>query len=172
MSARIIGNPAAPVHFRAKVVGTPRPQGSKTSYPFVRTFADGRPMYRKDRRGNLVPILGVRLTEGGTPAQRAAFEQWRGTVAATARSLHAGYPVAGPLLATYHFFLPMPKTTKYPEAPAGPPDLDKLMRAVNDALTGIVFHDDGQIVRDGGSGKFWCPPGRAPGVDIEIRGIR
>lgn len=33
-----------------------------------------------------------------------------------------------------------------PEHPAGKPDIDKLLRVVFDAMTGIVFHDDAQVV--------------------------
>jgi Holliday junction resolvase RusA-like endonuclease len=33
-----------------------------------------------------------------------------------------------------------------PRLPATRPDIDKLLRAVLDALTGLVFVDDGQVV--------------------------
>ncbi len=44
--------------------------------------------------------------------------------------------------------------------PTGKPDGDKLERAVNDALTGILFHDDSQVVQVSKS-KSWTdgPPG-------------
>lgn len=158
--------------FAAIVYGIPRPQGSKTPYPFVKTFPDGRPMYRKDKRGNLIPILGVRMAEGRAE-KREEFEQWRTAIATVARVRFEGEIFDEPLIATYSFFLPMPKKSQFPEAPAGKPDLDKLMRAVNDALTGIVFVDDSRVVRDGGSGKFWADPRdeRGPRVQITVRPI-
>lgn len=47
------------------------------------------------------------------------------------------------------------------------PDLDKLVRAVGDALTGILFVDDGQIDLLV-AGKGYAHPGEASGVWIEF----
>jgi crossover junction endodeoxyribonuclease RusA len=41
--------------------------------------------------------------------------------------------------------------------PAKKPDVDKLLRAVCDALSGIAFIDDAQIVAIGGT-KRWLDP--------------
>ena len=74
----------------------------------------------------------------------------------------------GPYVAISAVFqMPKPKTTKYPDYPGGTPDLDKLQRAVGDALTasGIV-EDDARIVRwhtdetwAGGLGSLSAEPG-------------
>ena len=47
-----------------------------------------------------------------------------------------------------------------------PPDLDKLQRAVLDALTGIVYVDDAQVVEIE-AGK--CGPSQSPGAKVWIR---
>jgi Holliday junction resolvase RusA-like endonuclease len=39
-----------------------------------------------------------------------------------------------------------PKTVNR-QMPTVPPDLDKLIRAVLDGLTGVAYKDDGQVVR-------------------------
>ena len=58
-----------------------------------------------------------------------------------------------------------------PSAPAYPtskPDLTKLTRAIEDALTGIVWKDDAQVVRQE-TGKVYCKPEEKPGVCIIIK---
>lgn len=62
--------------------------------------------------------------------------------------------LAGPLLVTLRFYVQRPKghygaRGLRPSAPSHPtvkPDVLKLARAVEDALTGIVYRDDSQIV--------------------------
>ena len=54
-----------------------------------------------------------------------------------------------------------------PEYPTSKPDLDKLNRAISDALTGIVFKDDSQVVKLESS-KFYCGPEDKMGVFITI----
>lgn len=62
--------------------------------------------------------------------------------------------VSGPLMLAVRFVVPRPKghygaRGLRPSAPAYPttrPDITKLLRAVEDALTGIVWRDDAQVV--------------------------
>jgi crossover junction endodeoxyribonuclease RusA len=59
-----------------------------------------------------------------------------------------------------------PRTTKYPHAPAGAPDLDKLQRAIGDALTkAAVIKDDARITH-WNIRKVWAD--QTPGADITI----
>ena len=65
--------------------------------------------------------------------------------------------------------LKKPKSSKYKELPYGKPDLDKLERAPMDALTELVYEDDGRIV-DKKVGKRYCtdhPDGKC-GVMIKV----
>lgn len=55
-----------------------------------------------------------------------------------------------------------------PPAPMGKPDVDKLQRALLDALTGIVFEDDARIVRIVAE-KRYATPSRDIGVWAECR---
>jgi Holliday junction resolvase RusA-like endonuclease len=72
-------------------------------------------------------------------------------------------PVEGPCIAHVIFYIQRPKETAFPYAPAGPPDLDKLARALNDALTAAgVWRDDSRLVEYGILKKVWAdeyPPG-------------
>jgi Holliday junction resolvase RusA-like endonuclease len=70
---------------------------------------------------------------------------------------------AGPVTLKVLFVFARPKKPKNRDHHVVKPDLDKLLRAVNDALTGIVWVDDNQVVeiaaakryvRDDGVGDF------------------
>ena len=54
-----------------------------------------------------------------------------------------------------------------PEHKITTPDLDKLNRAVGDALTGVIFKDDSQVVKLESS-KVYCGPKEKPGVYVTI----
>ena len=73
----------------------------------------------------------------------------------------------GPVTLTVDFYLPRPATLKAYAAHLGRPDVDKLARAVGDALTGIVYADDSQIdmlvVRKG-----YAAPGTLPRAEIVV----
>lgn len=80
---------------------------------------------------------------------------WKQTVAQTAGVAMAGrILLEGPLRLTLEFVVPRPKghygaRGLRPSAPAHPtvkPDVLKLARAVEDALSGICYRDDAQIV--------------------------
>lgn len=140
------------------VHGNPAPQGSKKAVGS-----------RISKRGNRVPIL-IESSAGVKP--------WREQVAIEARKWtreHPGWsPLEGPLIVDLHFTVAAP--LRIPKErhgyPCVPPDRDKLERAVNDALTGIIWRDDGQIV-DGRTTKSYpnCGPLSLdkPGVRIVVR---
>ncbi len=93
---------------------------------------------------------------------------WRAAVEAAAR-LAAGpgwVPINAAVSISGEIRLLKPRTTKYPDAPAGAPDLDKLQRAIGDALTkSRVITDDARIVH-WNIRKVWAEG--VPGMDIEI----
>jgi crossover junction endodeoxyribonuclease RusA len=96
---------------------------------------------------------------------------WRAAVEAAARQA-AGpdwEPIDGPVSIAGEIKLRKPKSTKFTNYPAGPPDADKLIRAVGDALTASgVITDDARVVH-------WCIKKvwatELPGMDIEISEI-
>lgn len=112
-----------------EVFGLPQPQGSKTAFV---------------RAGRAV------LVEGRRTAARAQFAMWRQAVQTAAsdwlRSQGAPAPLDVPLRVSMVFHLPRPRSTPRRVVwPAKRPDLDKLTRAVFDALTGLLFTDDSRI---------------------------
>jgi len=61
-----------------------------------------------------------------------------------------------------------------PSAPLYPivkPDLTKMIRAAEDALTGIIWRDDSQVVKFGDMEKRYCLDGESPGALITIKEV-
>ncbi len=84
---------------------------------------------------------------------------WRQTVGYDARRNMRGRPkLEGPLELCVWFYLPRRKSVTR-ERPSVKPDLDKLVRAIGDALEGIVYVNDSQIVRIVAE-KFYGAPSR------------
>jgi len=73
---------------------------------------------------------------------------WRQAVAAAAREAMQGLAVMdGPLRLEVHFTLPAPKSRPKSRLwPDRKPDLSKLIRSTEDALTGIAWADDARVV--------------------------
>lgn len=161
-----------PPEISLEIYGQPVPQGNKTAYPYQKTGPDGKPLYRFDARRNCrVPVLGTRMVEGRDKVQQERFESYRNAITTIARTAYKGPPLDGPLEACYKFYLRRPKKPSW-DFPAGPPDLEKLIRAVNDALKGVLISDDSRIVRyDKDTGKYWDDPRdeRGPRVEITLR---
>lgn len=127
------------------VSGTPVPQGSKR---IVQPPGVKRPL--------LIDVKGKEL------------KAWRTAIAAEAMQ-HIHYPqdwTACPVFLFLEFHMPRGKTVKR-ALPCVTPDLDKLQRAVLDALTRVAYKDDGQVVRITAS-KYYAGE-RGPGVEIEVR---
>lgn len=101
---------------------------------------------------------------------------WRQTVANAAAMAMAGEPFTGPLSVQMTFVAIRPKghygigknaASLKPSAPAVPttrPDVLKLARAVEDALTGILWRDDSQITHEVIEKQY----GGRPGVHIRV----
>lgn len=102
-----------------------------------------------------------------------ALGPWRERVALAAHAhgwtlAPAGVPVAVELL----FVRPRPLSTPKRRTPPAvkKPDLDKLERAILDAITGIAFTDDSQVT-DLHSRKRLAEIGEVPGVHITVTTI-
>ena len=88
---------------------------------------------------------------------------WRAEVAKAAH--RAGCtPIDGPIAIAMRFTYEKPKSVKR-EFPTVPPDLDKQIRSILDALTGVAYGDDSQVTHITAS-KEYGPPG----VKIEVTG--
>lgn len=98
-------------------------------------------------------------TRWGLREDNPNTKPWRATVAAEAAAISVGKPLlTGPLHLEAVFTFPRPKGHFGTGRNAGvlkpsaktyvevTPDLDKLLRAVGDALSGVAIRDDAQIV--------------------------
>ena len=134
--------------FTFTVLGVPVPQGSMRGYV----------------RGGHVAIT----------SDNTKLRPWRDSVAwAAVEAMRAqGLTVfEGPMVVRCEFFLPRPKSTpKRITCPAKKPDLDKLLRSCLDAMAGIVYRDDAQVVTLTGWKRYAGSPGGAlqPGAIVTI----
>jgi len=96
---------------------------------------------------------------------------WRGAVAAAARKVWTGPPTDKAVSLSCTFYFPRPKSAEkrlYPTK-RSVPDGDKLRRAIGDALTGVLYVDDSQIV-NGSDFRRYDNEGR-PGVSITVKQV-
>lgn len=114
----------------------------------------------------------------------ARVAPWRQDVRTAAEKALAERPEmalrTGPLAVEIAFYLPRPKghfgtgrnrlqvRASAPDRPAGKPDVDKLARAVLDALTAVVWLDDAQVT-DLAAHKFYAGFGGMTGAIIRVR---
>ncbi len=72
---------------------------------------------------------------------------WQDHISLVANTKAPVNPIDGPVELHAQFMMKRPLKPKHPEYPiVARGDLDKLLRTVCDALTGIMYHDDGQVV--------------------------
>lgn len=119
-----------PGYVQIMVRGLPAPQGSKRAY-----------VNRYTGRAALVE-------------SSAAVKPWRADVRAAMDYEWCYQPLEGPVSLRLRFAFHRPKghTGKRGLLPSAPehkvtkPDLDKLVRSTLDAMTGVVFRDDSQVI--------------------------
>ena len=93
---------------------------------------------------------------------------WRERVALVAHNAMEGRPVvSGAVSVSVRFVMPRPQSARGDVPAVKRPDLDKLVRAVFDALTNVVFKDDSQVVSVFAS-KRLAGPGDTVGVTVEV----
>ena len=127
------------MRFSFDVYGQPATEGSTRAYPYRKP--DG--------------TLGSRIVH-----DNPKLHAWREAVGWAAKARKPpGWPTGGPMAVEATFRIPRPKShytrgktpLLRPDAPPRPTghstgDLDKLVRALGDSLTGITWDDDSQIV--------------------------
>jgi Holliday junction resolvase RusA-like endonuclease len=139
-----------------EVRGLPKPAGSK------RVFLVGKGAERR-------PVV--------TDDSGAAGRDWRASVQDAIARAHRADPLEGPLDVCFYFVVPRPRghfradgRTLRPSAapyPTARPDVSKLVRAVEDAATGLLWRDDSQLVTQVATKRY----GPRPGVVIHCRAL-
>ncbi|MFB9777298.1 RusA family crossover junction endodeoxyribonuclease [Brevibacterium otitidis] len=134
---------AWPERFELTVNGIPAPQGSK------RHIGGGR-MIEMSKK---LPAWRKVVIEA---AQAEAGPEWEA--------------MTPPLRASLHVLLPRPKKSKH-RGPWSPPDLDKLQRAIGDALeqAGVIVDDAGIV--EWHARKDWTFEDGQPGAFISVERI-
>ena len=134
------------------IPGVPAPQGSAKAFP--------------RRGGGVIVTHDNERTEPWRKAIRAAIHEHARDH--TAVFLHSGVPVS----VDCEFLMPRRKREpKTVEAHTRRPDTDKLVRAVLDALTRVVYDDDSQVVEIRAR-KRTAGVDETPGVHIAWREYR
>lgn len=135
---------------------------------------DGQPV----PQGSMTPFIHARSGKVVMP-QKQAVKTWRDTVALVARAHYRGDPTPDPVRVILNFRLGRPRghygtgrnsghlKASAPRWCTGPPDLDKLTRAIGDAITGVIICDDSQII-DVTATKAWADE---PHVHIEVHKV-
>lgn len=135
---------------RLVVYGNPAPAGSKRAFQHRHT---GRIVVTDDSKRS---------------------RPWKQEIAGRASEEMRGRPLLrGPIAVELTFYLPRPKghhgkhgvRRSAPAFPIVRPDIDKLSRAVLDALSGVVYADDAQIVEKTARKRY----GEPARVEITIR---
>ena len=132
------------------VPGTPVTQGSKTAIV---------------RHGRAV------IVEGKTKEHRDQFQAWRHAVGTEARQatvrFNGPWPTEHPVIVTLDFGIQQPASAPkrrrtWPAKPRSG-DIDKLARAVLDAITGVLVADDAQVIGLSATKRY-----ARPGVHVRI----
>lgn len=144
--------------------------------------AYGVPMQQGSSRGFAVPVRdsagGIAVNERGAPRYRAVITSdtrrdlkvWRAKVASAAQAKCDGHLMTGPVKLSATFYLPRPKSlARHVRLHTKKPDLGKLIRAAEDAITGILWADDKQVVCYGDIWKrYTVAPQDTPRADFTI----
>ncbi len=135
------------------VLGTPVPQGSLSGFVVGKRLWDGS-------------VMNARAVV--TASNRHKLNPWRTDVKAAAEAACAGIDVRDEAVrVTLRFVLARPSSVKR-AWPATRPDLDKLARAVLDALTGVAFTDDSRVVELACSKRYATNNDDPPGVHVVV----
>lgn len=126
-------------------------------------------------------VAGVAVPQGSMRAGRsgqlfysnaAKLKPWRTLITDAVEALlpRGHRPIETPVSVTVTFYLPRPKTVArfYPTAP---PDLDKLIRAVGDALTASDLYKDDSYVVEWKARKLYATETESAGVTIEVHHV-
>ena len=126
------------------VPGTPRTQGNKRAVPL------------KGRNGNWIKAANG-ATKTVMMESGKYHASWREDVRAALLAAYPGDPLDGPVHVAIVFYFRRPenhygtrKGEKYlkeraPKWHASIGDIEKLVRSIHDAMSGIAFHDDKQV---------------------------
>ncbi len=154
------------------VIGRPITQGSKQAYVMGPVFGGIR---------EFRAVVKDASNKKTTTERAGRLDRWRESVAEAAEIAMAGAtPWDGPIDLDLEFVLERPKshwkksgglTKSAPRHHVSMPDRCKLARAVEDAMTGIVYKDDSQVCAGETRKRYIAVRGAYPGVIVKVRRV-
>ena len=126
--------------FEFFVPGEPKPKGSMRAF-----MVAGKPVLTSDN---------------------ASLKDWHACVSGSLFALAGKSMLDGPVRVHLNFYLPKPKKPKH-AAHITKPDLDKIVRATLDPLTGVLFKDDSQVTALWTTKEYAGPEGCGARVRVE-----
>lgn len=142
----------------------------------VQFYVEGIPKAQPRVKGRVIPLKGGKHTVGMyTPG---TAKDWKAAITKAGKEVGVKYGKLLALRVKMTFSVPRPKShygsrkgkpylkDSAPRLPIGKPDLDNYVKAVWDALNGVLWHDDSQVVISSEE-KIYAPLGCA-GLTITI----
>jgi len=121
----------------------------------------GQPIPQGSMRGFRRGATGVAIVASNGPS----LGPWRSAVTAAAvDAMNGAQAIDSPVEVKVTFTFVRPQSVKGRKYPAVKPDIDKLIRAVLDALTSVCFTDDARVVHI----DAWKRYGLVPGAEITV----
>ena len=129
--------------------------------------------------GNGGKVIGSRIALGRDSAQERQIKEWMERISWAAREVYRGQPVEGPVAVEITDFRKRPdsqygtgrnagKLKEWaPRYPQTTPDLGKTARLIEDAMTGVVYADDSQIIEER-LVKLYAPYGTQPRIEVVV----
>ncbi len=152
------------------VFGEPRPAGSKRAMPIYRNGPRGRQLVTRANGSPMIAVID----------DNEKSKDWKQQVAYAARQAYRGELLNGPLRVSLHFYRPRPgghfgskglnKQGRETPAPTTKPDVLKLARGVEDAMSKVIYRDDAQIVAELIT-KDWGEPARCEIIVEEMAAV-
>lgn len=158
-----------------EVMGTPITQGSKSGQIIGQRVMGGRAVYNPR-------VILVDQTNMATKTLKSGrLDRWRDSVTEAAmKAMGRAQPWLGPIELDLEFVLTRPKgnwlksgalSKSAPRYHITKPDRGKLARAVEDALSGVVYKDDSQVCCGEPRKRYVAVRGAYPGVIVKVRRI-
>lgn len=135
----------------------------------------GLPVAQPRQRSRVMAAGGRFISQNYTPAD-SPVQSFKAAVRMAAAAAYCGEPLAGPLSVTLRFIFPRPKGLMFRSKPMprvprqGKPDIDNLLKSVADALNGLLWRDDAQIV--GAFVTKWIAAGgEQPRTEVQVEAV-
>lgn len=131
---------------------------------YVEFFVPGVPATAGSKKAFRHPSTGKIVVVDMSGKRGKIWRREVQTIAALEYGGHLGiHPpfLEGPLHLAVDFYLPAPKADPRRPFHTVRPDATKLLRALEDALTGVLWKDDAQIVQQAVSKQYGETPGAA-----------